>query len=113
MGDVYMAEQDYEAALICYKKAIDKDEKNPAFYSGIGDAYRQLKQPDNAVKAYQKALELRSDYNLVHYKLGLLFEQTNPAEAIKQFEKYLTSGKSTEFQKEAKEKIEKLKQLKK
>jgi tetratricopeptide (TPR) repeat protein len=113
MGDVYMGEKDYGAALVCYKKALDKDEKNAAFYSGIGDAYRHLKQSDKALQSYGKALQLRPDYHLVQFKLGLLFEESNPAEAIKQFEKYLTSGKSTEFKKEAKEKIEKLKQTSK
>lgn len=113
MGDAYMAEKDYGAALVCYRKAADKDEKYAPAYSGMGDAHRLLKETDKALKAYQKALELRPDYNLINFKLGLLYADTNPAQAIKHLEKYLASGKNPEFQKEAKEKIEQLKQTKK
>lgn len=109
MGDVYLAEKRPDLALVHYKRAIDKDEKYALAYSGMGDAYRQLKDTNKAAQAYRKALELRPDYAIVHYKLGLLYEDSNPAEAIKHFEKYLGSGKSIEFQKEATEKLNKLK----
>ncbi len=109
MGDIYAAGKDLEAALVCYRKAVDKDEKYAPAYSGMGDAYRQLKQADRADKAYRQALQLRPDYHLIYFKLGLLNEESDPATAIKHFEKYLTSGKNLEFEKPAKEKIEKLK----
>jgi tetratricopeptide (TPR) repeat protein len=109
MGDVYLAEKRPDLALVHYKKAVEKNEKYALPYSGMGDAYRQLKDTDKAAQAYRKALELRPDYALVHYKLGLLYEDSNPGEAIKGFEKYLASGKNLEFQKEATEKLHKLK----
>ena len=87
---------------------------NPGGILGFGDdrpvSYGSL--PIEAAESYRKALELRSDYGLVHYKLGLLYEDNQPAEAIKEFEKYLASGKNTgEFVTEAKSKIEKLKNV--
>ena len=109
MGDVYLAEQQPGVAIVHYKKAIEKDEKYPLPYSGMGDAYRQLKDTGKAAQAYRQALELQPNYALVYYKLGLLYEDSKPAEAIKDFEKYLGSGKSIEFQKEATEKLDKLK----
>jgi len=113
MGDIYAAGKDFEAALVCYKKAIAKDDKYAHAYSGMGDAYRNLKQAADAAKAYEKALQLRPDYHLIHFKLGLLHEESAPATAIKHFEKYLASGKKLEFAKDARERIEKLKQPKK
>jgi len=112
MGDVYLAERKPDDAMVYYRKAIEKDEKYAPAYSGMGDAYRQLGDTAKAADAYRKALELRKDYSLVYYKLGLLYESTDPAQAIKQFENYLGSGKSLEFQDEAKARIEKLKRSK-
>jgi len=112
MGDVYLAESQPDTALLYYNKAIEKDWKYAPAYSGIGDAYRQLKSIDKAAEAYHKALELRPDYALIDYKLGLLYEESNPGEAIKDFEKYLGSGKNLEFEKEATQKLDKLKQAK-
>ena len=40
---------------------------------------------------------------------GLLYEDNNPAEAIKQFEKYLESGKTPQYRDEVAAKIEALK----
>jgi tetratricopeptide (TPR) repeat protein len=112
IGDVYLAEKQTDLAIEAYNKAIKKDAKYAPAYSGLGDAYRAQGERDKAAASYRKAIELRPDYNLVNYKLGLLFESTDPAEAIKYLEKYITSGKNSEFQKEAQEKVEKLKQAK-
>jgi len=78
-------------------------------YSGLGDAYAQLKERDKALSSYHKALELRPDYALVYYKLGLFYEDNNPAEAIKNFQKYLQSGRTIEYRDEVAAKIEALK----
>ena len=75
----------------------------------MGDAHAQLKERDKAVTAYRKALELRPDYGVVYYKLGLLYQDNNPAEAIKQFEKYLQSGKNLQYRDQVTAKIEALK----
>ncbi|HUI06712.1 MAG TPA: tetratricopeptide repeat protein [Verrucomicrobiae bacterium] len=109
MGDTYLLEKRPDLALVYYQKAIEKDPKYELAYSGMGDAHAQLKERDQAAAAYRKALELRPDYDLVHYKLGLLYEDSNPAEAIKQFEKYLQSGKNLEYRDEVTAKIEALK----
>ena len=111
MGDVYLVEAEIDMAISAYKKALERDTKYALAYSGLGDAYRLKGDRVEAEKAYRHALELRNDYILVHYKLGLLFEISNPGTAIKEFENYLSSGKTAEFQAEAKAKIEKLKQV--
>ena len=109
MGDIYLVEKRPDLSIIYYQKAIEKDPKYALAYSGLGDAYAQLKERDKAVTAYHKALDLRPDYALVYYKLGLLYQDDKPAEAIKQFEKYLESGKSIQYRDEVAAKIEALK----
>ena len=103
--------KEFDLAVSAYKKALEKDAKYAPAYSGLGDAYRLTGERDKAAEAYRKALELGKNYALVHYKIGLLWEETKPAEAIKAFEKYLASDKNPDFQTEAKAKIEKLKNV--
>ena len=110
VGDVYLAENNPSVARVYYQKAIEKDPKSAVAYSGLGDAQRGLGDHDKALASYRKALELRPDYGLVYYKLGLLFEATNPTDAIKHFESYLNSGKNVKYREEAAAKVEKLKQ---
>ncbi len=109
MGDIYLFEKRPDLSVVCYQKAIEKDSKYALAYSGLGDAYAQMKDRDKALGSYHKALELRPDYALVYYKLGLLYEDTNPSEAIKQFEKYMESGKTPVYRDEVAAKIEALK----
>jgi adenylate cyclase len=53
----------YEEAVQYLKKAIRHDPKSPTFYYlGLGHAYRGLEQYDNAIAAYNKALERDPDY---------------------------------------------------
>ena len=110
IGDVYLAEKNPGMARSYYQKAIGKDPRSAVAYSGLGDAQRAMGDRDKALASYQKSLELRPDYGLVHYKLGLLFEATDPAETIKHFESYLNSGKNLQYRKEVSAKLEKLKQ---
>jgi superkiller protein 3 len=110
LGDVYLGEKNPSAARIYYQKAIEREPKSAVAYSGLGDAHRDMGDSNQALAAYRKALELRPDYGLVHYKLGLLFEATNPAEAIKHFESYLHSGNNLQHREEVAAKLEKLKQ---
>jgi tetratricopeptide (TPR) repeat protein len=110
MGAVYVAEKEYQLAESAYRRALAQDPKYAPALSGLGDVYRQLGQREKAAETYREALKLRKDYHIVHYKLGLLNEDWQPAEAIKSFENYLTSGKNLEFQTEAQAKIQKLKQ---
>jgi tetratricopeptide (TPR) repeat protein len=109
MGDTYLVEKRPDLSIVYYQKAIEKDPNYALSYSGLGDAYAQLKERNKALTAYQKALQLRPDYALVYYKLGLFYEETNSVEAIKNFEKYLQSGKTVAYRDEVAAKIEALK----
>jgi Tfp pilus assembly protein PilF len=112
MGEAYLGEGSAGLALTHYQKAVEKDPKYAPAYSGLGDAYRQLRDADKAAGAYRRALELRPDYHLIHFKLGLLFESSDPAAAIKHFENYAASAKNAEFRQDAIARLEKLKAAK-
>jgi superkiller protein 3 len=110
MGDVYLLEKQPGMALAHYEKAVEKDPKNAVYYSGLGEARAAQGDRVKAVAAYRKALELRPDYAVVHFKLGLLYEATEPVTAIKEFESYLVSAKNTSHKEDVSQRLAKLKE---
>lgn len=110
MGDVYLLEKQPALAVAHYEKAIAKDPKYAVAYSGLGEARATQGDRGKAAAAYRKALELRPDYAVVHYKLGLLYEETEPAQAIKELETYLDSAKNSTHKEEISQRLAKLKE---
>ncbi len=111
MGDVYLLGNQTELAELHFRKAIEKDDRYPLAYSGLGDTLARQDKIVEAAESYHKALELNPAYSIVHYKLGRLYEETEPATAIKQFEKYLESGKDEVIRNEATARLGVLKAL--
>jgi len=63
LGFVFIFTGRYEEALHVFKRTIRLDPKGPAFYFlALGHAYRGLKQYDEAIAAYRKALDRHPDY---------------------------------------------------
>ena len=44
-------------------------------YLSIGNAYRELRQPDQAIAAFEKAIAVKPDYAIAHFNLGLVLAQ--------------------------------------
>jgi len=58
------------------------DPKNCHPYNGLGNAYRDLKDFDNAEKAYLDAIKLNPKYNFPYNGLGILYaDKNNSSEA--------------------------------
>ena len=49
LGNRYMAEQDYEAAVVAFNKAISLDPKQPEAYLNLSEAYIVLGDYEGAV----------------------------------------------------------------
>jgi len=63
LGFVFIFTGRYEEALHVFKRTIRLDPKGPPFYFlALGHAYRGLKQYDEAIAAYRKALDHHPDY---------------------------------------------------
>ena len=110
LGDTYLAAKEFAMASASYNKALELDAKYAPAWSGLGDANRLQGATQKAVACYRRALELQKNYHLIHYKLGLALADADPAEAKKQLEMYLASGKNAQFTKEAQEQLRKLKE---
>lgn len=97
---------DNEAAQESLNEAIAADPENKQLHYVVGTVYDNLKQYDNAEKAYKKALEIDPDYFDAKYNLGALFfnkgvEMVQEANSIMDDEKYKAK------QEEAKQEFEK------
>jgi tetratricopeptide (TPR) repeat protein len=58
LGNEAMATKDYDNAVQDYQNAANANPNSAAAYQGLGTAYYYLGQKDQAVSAYQKALQL-------------------------------------------------------
>jgi Tfp pilus assembly protein PilF len=69
-GLTHMKEGRTALALEQFKKAVDKDSKNPYFYKALGLAYASERQYDQAVDALRKALAINPYYVDARNDLG-------------------------------------------
>lgn len=65
--------KDYEKTMFDVKQAILLDKLNPTAYFLRGWALKEQGDTINAVKDYQKAIELKSDYEQAYEELGILY----------------------------------------
>jgi tetratricopeptide (TPR) repeat protein len=87
-----------DEAIANYKKAIEYDPKNPAYYFHLADFYFAVKHNDEAALEYlKKTIELKPDYADAYWERGLVYRhKKDDNEAVKQLliaikydEKYL------------------------
>jgi len=71
--DYYLQNGKHEEALANLNTAIEKDGSNPIYFFARGSVYDNLKQVDNAVADYKKAIELKPDYFDPNYNLGAYY----------------------------------------
>lgn len=60
LGSKYMAELDYESAIIALNKAIEIDPKNVDAYAMLAKVYEKSGRPDEAKSTLEKALEIEN-----------------------------------------------------
>lgn len=56
-GGAALANQNFQAAVDSYKRAIELEPKNKAAYRGLGAAYLNLQKKEDAISTFQKLLE--------------------------------------------------------
>ena len=85
-GKQYLDHGDYAAAVAQFKTAATLLVTNAAAWNYYGVALQRAGQPDDAVNAYNRALELDRDLLEARLNLGTLFlEQNKPADAKAEF----------------------------
>ena len=74
LSGVYLRQQDYGEAQRLLEAAT-QNVSDPALYAQLGDVYRLLLRPDDAEKAYLRALELGADRESCYQRLAHLFAE--------------------------------------
>jgi tetratricopeptide (TPR) repeat protein len=90
---IYAAEnKDYKQAIEYFTQAIELDPKDARFYNNRGDAKFQLKQHKEAIKDYDKVIELgsKNEYPSAYINRGdAKFELKQYYEAIKDYDEVI------------------------
>lgn len=83
-GNQYLVQRDYDSAIDCYSKAIQKDgkgEKSHIYYANRAAAYIYLKQYEKAIEDCEEAIRLCPSYIRAYTRLGGIYN------TLKQYQK--------------------------
>ena len=87
LGLVHNALLQFQAALDCSDRAIEKDASIPEAHNNRGNALKGLERHEDAINAYRKAIDLRPNYAEALSNQGVvLLEQNMPEKAIHLFD---------------------------
>lgn len=100
-GNTFMAEQNYDAAIECYQKALDYEENNEMLNMAIIEAFMEkgqsLGDTDDAIIAYLTAISLKSDNKTAYWNIADIYErrgeEDNMLETLRQG--YIDTGDSS------------------
>src|SRR5579862_8814127 len=74
-GNAHASQQQWQAALDCYRQAVSKDPGHVGAHAYIGNVLRQLREPEAAIAAYDRAIALKPDFVEAHYNRGAALHQ--------------------------------------
>lgn len=76
LGESSMGKKDFDAAIENFGKAVYYNPNNAKYHAGIGNAYNEKGDFDNAVSSYQKSASLE-DHFYPNYMLGIIYRKKN------------------------------------
>ena len=80
--------KDYEGAIDCYKKILDKDSTVHEAWYNMGIAYGEKKDYDEAIKCCKKAVKIKPDKHEAWHNMGIAYaKKKDYDEAIKCYKK--------------------------
>lgn len=83
-GIEHTKDQEYEKAVVSFKKAIELDYNNALAHYSLGGIYTFKDMNDMAIAEYRKAIEIDPTYPDPHYSLGFVYEKTGREKEAKQ-----------------------------
>jgi len=86
----------YKKSLQNFKKAIELDPYYSTAYQGVGVAYAQVGDLEEAISCLEKALELRPDFGQAVYDLGIVYMKNG--ETIKAYDNFIKVKASPYYQ---------------
>jgi len=90
LGKIYFGEKGlYYESVNAYKKAIELDPASVEARMGLGEVYEDKGLWKEAADEYRRVIELDGKHTGAMYNLAIVFEKTDPREAIAQWERYI------------------------
>lgn len=89
----YLGRGEFDKAENNLKLAVEQEPDNKQLFFSLGVVYDNLKRKEDAIKAYERAIEIDPDYFDALYNLGAMYfnegvEMNNAANEIKDNKKY-------------------------
>lgn len=95
LGQLYLQEKEYSAAIKHLEKAVEINPNLLSAYYLIGNAHTAQKNFDKAIDDYQKVLRANPQAFRVHMLLGVIYDlKQEPAKAIEHYQKVLDINKN-------------------
>jgi tetratricopeptide (TPR) repeat protein len=90
LGLAYLKLNKIDLAEQAFTEAVSNDGKDAVAHNHLGILQRQKGQFENALKRYQRAIDIDQDYAAAHLNLGILFDiyLQDLNKALLQYEKY-------------------------
>ncbi|SKB13318.1 hypothetical protein PL11201_490053 [Planktothrix sp. PCC 11201] len=86
LGDIYLQQQQWQAAIICYQEAVKLNPKLVSIQETLGDIWFESQDWESAINCYRQIIQLEPNAWQVYHKLGdALREQGDLKEAIKAY----------------------------
>lgn len=93
-GVALMGRELYHEALTTLRLALREQPDDAATHEQLAVCYTHIGLPDEAIRSYRRALELRSDSTSAHYGLAfLLLKAGDRAAAVRHLEAFLSHAR--------------------
>jgi cytochrome c-type biogenesis protein CcmH/NrfG len=91
LGNLYFDTNQFDKAIWAYQKSIELQHDNPNVLTEMGVMYRRKGQPEEALKAFDKAINVDPKHEVSRFNKGivLLHDLKKPQEAIRTWEALL------------------------
>ena len=110
MGALYFRDQNYELALMYYKRSVEKQPKFAMGYRGLGEIHLALGEPEMAFDRFEEALEQSPDDLPSLYELARLYEEQGDMEkALEYYRRVVEADRFSVLGKISLERLEELK----
>jgi tetratricopeptide (TPR) repeat protein len=86
---LYKNEKKYAEAIVAFNKALEINDKLPYVWNDLGICYREMKENNNALKSFTRAVELAPDNPELLFNLGETLEMIG---LLNMSNKYLDSA---------------------
>lgn len=85
LGELDIKSGKYDESIKNLEAALKLDRNNPDAFFWLGYALREQKDNDKAIMAFQKAVELKPDYEQAYVILGLLYSAKKDQKALEYY----------------------------